>query len=121
MKTITNRILHLAIIIGLSAGLVCIFAQPKVRPEFKRWADSVMNTGSQIPETFCPLVEYIKECTPEWRLAKLIIDRVWIPPIRKDWKKVLYKKPTFDGFVEWLEVKTENEQFEKKWKAKMSN
>ncbi len=47
---------------------------------------------------------YEKECTSEWRLNKLIINRVWIPPIRKDWRQILEKKPTHGGFNNWLKM-----------------
>ena len=46
--------------------------------------------------------EYQKECTAEWRLYILIKNRVWIEPIRKDWRKCLEKEPTLIGFKLWL-------------------
>ncbi len=55
------------------------------------------------PITRQDLIDYFQECTPEWRLNKLIKDSVWILPIRTDWKEVLYKEPTFTGFKEWME------------------
>jgi hypothetical protein len=46
--------------------------------------------------------EYQKECTAEWRLYILIKNRVWIEPIRTDWRKCLEKEPTLEGFKLWL-------------------
>jgi len=46
--------------------------------------------------------EYQKECTAEWRLYILIKNRVWVEPIRTDWRKCLEKEPTLIGFKLWL-------------------
>ncbi len=45
---------------------------------------------------------YQKECTAEYRFEKLKRDSVWVPPCSKHWREWLEKKPTFEGFMQYL-------------------
>ena len=74
----------------------------KILNDAARKTDKELFGFSSIPITREDLFRYAEECSPEWRLNKLIKDSVWLPPIRKDWKEVLYKDLTFPGFIEWL-------------------
>ncbi len=53
---------------------------------------------------------YKKDCTAEYRFEKLKRDSVWLPPYPEQWKEWLEKKPTFEGFMEYLSKKLAREK-----------
>jgi len=46
--------------------------------------------------------QHEKEQSAEWRKNKLVLDKVWLEPIRADWREVLKKETSLDGFLKWL-------------------
>ena len=53
---------------------------------------------------------YKKECPAVYRFEKLKRDSVWISPYPEQWEEWLEKKPTFEGFMEYLSKKLAREK-----------